>query len=172
MVVEVDSPSQRHDLEGPLKDAAAHHRENGCDEQQGHQDRAGVALLDCQDADHEQLEHEEGRHDVPKHLWPQLHEQEQAHQVLLELCRLLSLSLATRIFFKLQKHGDCFNISPEPHRMKQKVRRHMSERPTTNTYAYSAHIILGYEIEKKLSPGRRSGTRRCTRTGGCTFLSL
>ena len=73
MLIQVHSAPQRHDLERPRKDAAAHDGENDSDEEKWHHNRAGVALLDTQDAHHEQLEHEQGGDDMPKDLWPQLH---------------------------------------------------------------------------------------------------
>ena len=73
VLVEVDGASQGHDLEGALKDAAADHGEYGGDEQERHHHRARVALLDGQDADHEQLKHDERCDDMTKDLRPQLH---------------------------------------------------------------------------------------------------
>lgn len=73
MLIQVHSAPQRHDLERPGKDAAAYHGKYGSDEEQWHHNRAGVALLHTQDANHEQLEHEQGGDDMPKDLWPQLH---------------------------------------------------------------------------------------------------
>ena len=72
VLVQVDGASQGHDLEGALEDAAADHGEDGGDEEERHHHRARVALLDGQDADHEQLEHDERRDDMPKDLRPQL----------------------------------------------------------------------------------------------------
>ena len=72
MLVQVHCAPQRHDLERSCKNAAAHQCEHCGDEEQRHHHRAGVALLHSQDAHHEQLEHEQGGDDVPKHLRPKL----------------------------------------------------------------------------------------------------
>lgn len=72
MLVKVHCAAQRHDSEGARENAAADNGENSGDEQQRYYDAAGVALLHGQDADHEQLEHEQRCDDVVEYLRPKL----------------------------------------------------------------------------------------------------